>query len=308
MNRNKILLGVFGLLLIVFIWKQFFSSSESRNFREVLVELDTAQVTKINLVLKSSEKTLELKRTGSGWDATNGVINDEADANVVQGMLSSLASIKPKRLVAKSKDKWTQYEVGDSLGTKVQAYYGDNLITEFVVGKFNFQQTTRSMSTFVRLADEEDVYSVDGFLSSTFGQQFSNLRDKTFLNIDIENITSVKFNYSADSSFIMIKTGETWSVNDTPADSLSVQTFLNSVQNLTMREFDDSFNESDQLASYQVTFESNNMDAVAIRGFGQSENLVLHSSLNENAYFDPGGINVFEKLFVSQNNFFQDAD
>lgn len=307
MSRNKILLIVFGFLLLVFIWKQFFSSGETRNFREILVELDTAQVTKISILPQASEQSLDLKRTGTDWEVTNGAINDEADYNVVQGMLTSLVGIKPKRLVAKSEDKWTQYEVNDSLGTRVQVYSGDNLMTDFVVGKFNFQQTTRSMSTFVRLTEEEDVYSVEGFLSSTFGQQFPNLRDKTFLKINKDDLTTLKFNYPADSSFALLKQSGTWSVNGAPADSVAVQTFLNGIQNITMRDFNDSFN-TDELASYQVTLEGNNMDAVVIKGFGEPESLVLHSSVNDNAYFDQGTVDIFEKLFIAQNSLLPSVD
>lgn len=309
MNRNGILLIVFGLLFLVFVWNQFFSSSESRNFKEVLVELDTAQVTKISIIPKaSSAQNLDLIRIGSAWEVTDGVVKDEADNNLAKGMLSSLVSIKPKRLVAKSDKKWAQYEVNDSLGTKVKVYNGDQLLADFVVGKFNFQQATRSMSTFVRLTDEEEVYSVEGFLSSTFNQQFSNLRDKTLLSMNKEDLTSIKFNYPADSSFALTKVGDAWSLNGAPVDSVAMQTFLNALQNMTMSEFNDSFNVAGQLASYQITLEVNNMDALVIRGFGEAENLILHSSQNENAYFNKGNVDVFDKLFVSRDRFLVPTD
>ncbi len=172
-------------------------------------------------------------------------------------------------------------------------------MADFIVGKFNFQQNTRSMSTFVRLAEEEEVYSVEGFLSSTFNQSFSNLRDKTFLKFNTDDLTSVKFQYPADSSFTLIKIGDTWIVNEGVVDSTAVQTFFNSVQNVTPREFNDTFSASGAVASYQVAFEGNNMNTVTIKGFGTPDKLILHSSLNENAYFKNNATPVFEKLFIS---------
>ncbi len=303
MNRNKILLLIFGVLLIVFLWKQFFSEGESRNFKEILVELDTARVTKIQLLTKAnSGVAVDLVRTGDQWEVSNGTVKDDADQNSITGMLSSLVSLKPKRLVAKSEKKWSQYEVNDSLGTKVKVYAGEQELADLVVGKFNFQQNTRSMSTFVRLSDDEDVYSVEGFLSSTFNQEFSNLRDKTFLKTNKPDLTNLKFEYPGDSSFVLSKMGEQWSVDGLEADSLAVQTYLNGIQNITQRQFDDTFGVDGKVATYRLTVDGNNMNTIIIDGYGNADDLILHSSLNENAYFEKGNLQVFEQLFVSRTN------
>ena len=303
MNRNKILLLIFGVLLIVFLWKQFFSEGESRNFKEILVELDTARVTKIQLLTKAnSGVAVDLVRTGDQWEVSNGTVKDDADQNSITGMLSSLVSLKPKRLVAKSEKKWSQYEVNDSLGTKVKVYAGEQELADLVVGKFNFQQNTRSMSTFVRLSYDEDVYSVEGFLSSTFNQEFSNLRDKTFLKTNKPDLTNLKFEYPGDSSFVLSKMGEQWSVDGLEADSVAVQTYLNGIQNITQRQFDDTFGVDGKVATYRLTVDGNNMNTIIIDGYGNADDLILHSSMNENAYFEKGNLQVFEQLFVSRTN------
>ena len=307
MNRNSILLIVFVLLLAIFLGKRFLGGDDSRNFREVLVEVDTAAVTKIVLYTKANDhEAVELIKTSATWDVKSGNISDEADKGSIGGMLSSLVKITPKRLVAKSGDKWAQYEVNDSLGTQVKVYNGDKLLADVIIGKFNFQQATRSMSTFVRLGDDKDVYSVDGFLSSTFNQPFNGFRDKTFLETNKTDLASLKFDYPGDSSFVLSKIGEKWQVNETmTADSASVESFLNGLRSIRQRDFVDGFVSTGKSALYQLTVDGNNMSPIVVQGFQEGEGLVLHSSLNENAFFEEGGLNAFEKLFVPAGQFFE---
>ncbi len=306
MSRNKVLLIVFVILLVVFLGKRFFSTDTRRNFREILVELDTAQITKISLLAKAnSGATVDIMRTGNQWEVTDGTVIDEVDEGGIREMLSSMVSMKPKRLVAKTDDKWAQYEVNDSLGTKVTVYAGNDELSSFIIGKFNFQQATRSMSTFVRLANEDEVYSIEGFLSSTFNQQFSNLRDKTFLKTDKTDLTRLQFDYPGDSSFVLSKEAELWSVNGVATDSTAVQTYLNGIQNITQREFVDGFSADGKVSTYRLTIEGNNMNTIVVNGYATQEDIVLHSSLNDNAYFNKGTLQVFEKLFVSSTQFFK---
>ncbi len=101
MNRNRILLLVFGILLLVFLWNYFFSSNESRNFKETLVAVDTTQITRITLTPRESNgESFDITKTGSTWEVSDATVKDEADIGVVRGMLSSIVKITPKRLVA----------------------------------------------------------------------------------------------------------------------------------------------------------------------------------------------------------------
>ncbi len=304
MNRNTILLIVFAGLLAIFLGKKFLGSDGNRNFRDVLVSVDTASVTKIVLVSRANDhESVELSKTGLEWAVTDGNINDDADQNTVRGMLASLVKMPPKRLVAKSEDKWAQYEVNDSLGTQVKVYAGDELLADVMIGKFSFQQTNRSMSTFVRLSEDEEVYSVDGFLSSTFNQQFNSLRDKTFLKTEKSNLTSLRFNYPGDSSFVLAKAGDKWQVNNSPADSAAVEGYLNGIRTLNQREFADDFQREGKVVTYQLTVGGNNMNDIAVQGYMEGDDLILHSSLNENAFFKKGSLDVFDKVFVSPQKF-----
>ena len=300
MNRNMILLVVFVVLLLILLGKQFLGSDGNRNFREILVELDTASVTKVEVMARANDfDPVEFVKTGSQWEVTNGNVKDEADKGSLRGALASLSKITPKRLVAKSEDKWAQYEVNDSLGTRVKAFSGDKLLADLVIGKFNFQQTNRSMSTFVRLTEEDEVYAVEGFLSSTFNREFSGFRDKTFLKTDKENLVTLTFDYPGDSSFVLSKPADQWQLNGLAADSAAVQNYLNGIRTITPGKFMDEFSADGKIPMYRLTLDGNNMSVIIITAYQEADDLVLSSSLNENAYFTPEGLNIFDKLFVS---------
>ena len=310
MNKinNKILLGILLLLLLIFIGKRFLGSSGERNFRETLVAVDTSQVNKIVIKPRASDgENITLSKTGTSWEVARAEIKDEADINSIKSMLGNMVNMKPKRLVAKSEEKWAQYEVSDSLGTRVMAYAGDKMLTDFMLGKFNFQQASRTMSNFVRLSEEEEVYTVEGFLSS-FNQDFNNLRDRTFVTTTRENITSIRFTYPADSGFVLDNVASRWEIAGQPADSAAVAGYLSGLRNITKSEFADNFSPQGKVAVYQLTISGNNMQSLTVSAYQEGEEYVLNSNLNEGAYFNQGSLQIFDKLFVSKTSLLPPPD
>ncbi|MDN5210422.1 DUF4340 domain-containing protein [Fulvivirgaceae bacterium BMA12] len=308
--NNKILLAVLLVLLFIFLGKRFFGGSGERNFRDTLVAVDTAQVNKIVIYPRAAAEgdDINFTKTGTGWEVARAAVKDEANISSVKGMLGNMINMKPKRLVAKSSDKWAQYEVNDSLGTRVQAFANDELVADFVLGKFNFQQASRSMSNFVRLTEDEEVYSVDGFLSSSFNQEFNNFRDRTFVSLTPENITSVRFEYPADSAFALNKIESKWQIDGVQADSAAVSSYLSGLRNMTKSEFADDFAPEGKSVAYQLAISGDNMQSITVSAYLEADKYILHSTLNEGAFFDEGSLQIFDKLFVNKESLFPKDD
>lgn len=302
MNKNKLLIIVFGVLLLVYLGNKFLGPDNERNFKNVLVELDTASVSKLVIKARAnSGDPVTILKEGENWIVTRGNKSDNADVNSVKNMLSSLRKLEPQRLVANSEDKWAQYEVNDSLGTQVKVYQGEEVAADVVIGKFNFNQQARTAATFVRLTNEDEVYTVEGFLASTFNQEYNSFRNKTFITTTPENLTALKFDYAGDSSFVLDKVNEQWQLNGVVADSTSVAKYINGLRRMNQREFEDDFSPSEN-SVYTLTIAGNNMDAIIVKGYLKDDEIILNSSLNSGAYFKKGSLNVFEKLFVSSQS------
>lgn len=299
--NNKVLLIIVVILLAVFFGKKYLGNSGDRNFKDVLVAVDTASVNKIVVKGKMNEfAPITLSRTGSDWEVSDGKIKDNASPTILSGILSTLVSMKPIRLLTKDKAKWDVNQVSDSLGTKVQAYANDKLLADFVVGKFNYQQATRSMTTSVRLAGSDEVFTVYGFLSSTFNRKTDDFRDKLFVRTKPDDLTKVSFSYPGDSSFVLEKSANGWQVGGVLADSVSVHKYLSGLTNLSLRAFENGFEPATHAHPYQITIDGNNMSTVNITGYTADEGMVLNSSMNDDAYFKQGTFKPFDKLFVSK--------
>ncbi len=304
MNKsNKILLIILVVLLVVFMGNKYFGDSGSRNFKTTLVALDTAVVDKIVLIGKTNDyRPLTITRQGNNWQVSDDNLQDEADKTAVKGMLNELVNISPDRLLATSEDLWPENEVTDSLATRVQVFTGDKLQADFYVGKFNFQAASRKMSTSVRLAGDAEVYAVEGFLSSVFNRSVDDLRDKTFIKAETDNITSIAFTYPGDSSYTLNKALQGWAIAGKPTDSTVVKTYLNGLQSLRPRKFVNNFAVDGKTPAYSLNIALNDGTGITVSAYAGGDGMILHSSLNADAWFTDEGIKIYERLFVPQEH------
>jgi len=303
-KSNKILLVVFIVLGGVYLANKYWLSSGNRNFKTTLVALDTALVTKIEVISpENDKKPVVLTKQGMDWLAESGSIKDEADKSVVNGMLIKMVSMNPDRLLGSSKAQWDANQVSDSLATHVKVYANDDLLADFYVGKFNFQPTSRTMSTSVRLVGEEEVYAVEGYLAAMFNKAFDGFRDKTFIHTTPEDVESVQFIYPEDSSFTLSKTLSGWSVDGVEVDSLTVRNYIKGLSQVKFRKFRDDFAASSTSPLYSMVIATTNKDESVVSVYQDEQGMTIHSSQNDNAYFTDEGVKVFDKLLVPRAKF-----
>ena len=190
-STNIFLILLLLALVAAVVGTQFFGKDKQRSFRKDLVSIDTAKVTKMLLYPSSLEgKKLTFQRVNtSSWEVQ---VADSAAApaqnDMVKYMLGSLLSVKPKRMAAKSSDKWAEYQVDGDTGTRLKIMEGDKEKLDLHIGKFSMQQNPQrpgqemnpaqmrqqqqpKMSTFVRLEGDQETYAVDGMLSMTFNRK-----------------------------------------------------------------------------------------------------------------------------------------
>ena len=142
----------------------------------------------------------------------------------ISSLFAQLLAIIPKRLAARDESKWNELQV-DSTGSRVKVFEDSKLSLDLVIGRFSFQQP-RTMNTFVRLYNDKDVYEVDGFLDMTFNQGANIFRDGTVIKSDHNTWKQIQFTYPADSSFQLVKSGNSWLLNGKTTDSLKTANYL----------------------------------------------------------------------------------
>ncbi|MBI4649382.1 MAG: DUF4340 domain-containing protein [Bacteroidia bacterium] len=311
----KVLIAIFVVLLAIILISHFIKSKKGeRTFRSDLAEIDTSQVSSI-LIYPKAENFSEVKLTKAvtGWQIQHKGVLYNADKYSVNAMLSEFARLKPQRVAATSKEKWPEFQLTDTTGTRVKVLKNNDIVADLMIGKFSYQKPTNpwdrqgKMSTYVRLANEENVYSVEGFLSMTFNRSANEYINKAIINSNKDKWTKLAFTYPGDSSFIMTIQDSVWMVNGIVADSAKVINYFNKIAHLTSPEIMFDFKQPlVNVPEYAVRIEGNNITPIHVNVFPtDTVNIyAISSSMNPGIFFSGGKGDVFKRLFIGKDSFF----
>jgi len=302
--NNKLLISVFVILLVIVVLVELMDSRKGgRTFKSVLVEVVAEEITSIEIYPKAANGNLiKLFRENDRWKVESEGKKYNADQAIAGRMITELNSLKPKSVAATKKDNWGRFEVTDSLGTQVKLLKGSDVVADLVIGKFSYSEP-RNMTSYVRLADDNEVYGVDGMLGMSFNRNINSFRDRTVIKSNKNDWTKLSFSYPADSSFVLEKRGDKWMIGEMETDSALVEQYFTKIVNLT----DGSFAEQKPgvAPTHRLTIEGNNMmQKVEIIGYyTDPENFVLESNLNPDTFFN--NVETSKKVFVSALNLIQ---
>ena len=309
LNTKTLIIALVVLGAIVLVNKLYLSKKSESTFRAEFVKIDTGLVNKILIYPRAEQgKEIKLSKNGSVWEVEKEKKKVPADTNAIHGLLASFAEMKSISLAGEDKSSWKDLQVTDSAGTRIKIFTSDNQTYDMVVGKFGYNQQTRSGISYIRHADEEPVYAVDGFLSFSINQGFNTWRNKSFIHGNKDNWTSLTFSYP-DSSFTLTKQGASWTIDGTPTDSAKTEQYLAQVANMQSAGFVDNYLPGPP-AVYSLTINGNNIPApITAQAFpaDSTQKFILHSSQNPDAYFSEAQSSIVSRLFKGKQSFFAEA-
>ena len=303
-NSNKTLWIIFAILLVaVVLIFTTESTKKERSFKKDLVSIDTSAITSISIFPKSKPGTeVKLLKNDGVWKVFSENGNNYTVPNFkMKNLFGELIKIKPKRVAARSKSKWAEYEV-DSSATRVVVNESGNEVLNLIIGKFAFQQP-RSMSTFVRLMNDKDVYEVDGFLEMTFNKDAKSLRNETLIKSDRNSWNKISFVSNHSESFELLKVDDLWMIDGVATDSAKTATALSSLARISSADYIDDVNTA--LLPPQdskLVIELNDEAKIEVVGYKNDTKFIIQSSQNSENYFD--GNKVGEKVFLTKDSFF----
>ena len=308
--NNKVLLIVFVALGAVLVLTEFFHKKD-KNLKTDLADFNIEEVAKIKLHPQNQEKDIIITKKGDNkWYVTEGEKTYASDQEIVTNYLEELQKLKSQRLAAKSKEKWDKFNVTDSAATNIKLLdaKGKSLL-DLLIGKLSYKQAQNSYGrnnvqgiSYVRLANEKEVYAVDGFLPMSLNRSFDDWRNKTLTKLNKEDIKQISFVYP-DSSFTIEYKDSIWSTNKAQIDDKKVESFLSSLQNKKGYKFNNDFkNESSPV--YQLKLTGDNMSDIEINCYVIADNkFVIHSNQNTEANFESDDKGLVKQLFKSINYF-----
>ncbi|MCB2218905.1 MAG: DUF4340 domain-containing protein [Bacteroidetes bacterium] len=305
------------ILLVILVGIYFMTTltdKKDRTFQSQLVQIDTAEVTKIEILPKTGGgDEIRMTKTGDEWSLESNGKTYQPDESAINNILAELLRMRTERVAATDDSKWKELEVTDSTATRVKIYGGDELLSDLYLGKFSYTQAPQQnpyqrqqprMFTHIRPAGDEKVYVVEGFIKMSVQPNLDTYRAKTLAEVDPANVTSVSFNYP-DMSFTLTNDNNIWKINGEPVDSSSTVRYLGKFRKLTSNNFiDDVIPESGE-KPYVVTIEGNNFIPIELRAMpADSVNqYVITSSLIPDSKYSGSKGKLFERVFVQPDEF-----
>ncbi len=307
-----ILIGVYFLVKL--------TEHKDRTFRSEMVTIDTSEVSKMVITPKlgSQEKPVVFTKSGNSWKLESGDKTYKPDMASINNILSELVRMKSERVAATDNSKWAEFEVTDSTGTRIQLYNKNKIIADLYVGKFDYspqkgqqnpyQQNRGKMSTFVRPADDQEVYAVEGFIKMSIQANANAYRDKTLFAAGKDDLTKITFDYPENENFVLSKDNNKWLLNGQPTDSAKTVKYLNKLTKVTSSNFIDDVQPLTSSPAFTIKLEGNNIAPTEIMAYPADSinKFVVTSSLVPDAKYSGSKSGLFERIFPKKDDFFAD--
>lgn len=299
--NNKRLGLIFAALLGLYLLSKLFGRDRERSFDPNIVQIDTSVISQVTIYPAQGQPAFNLDRAGSGWQVSSGGNNYTATSSSINALLTGISEIKADRIVSKNPEKLVDYGLDDLARTRIEVKGGSGALGDIEVGRFNYNQTTRSGISYLKLGGQPEVYSVDGFLSMTLNQAMDNYRNKRVLQTTKADLTRVTCRYG-NQTFIYGKGEEGWSdENNNAVDSTKVDRYLNTLASVSGNEFANQASmRGPEIA--ELVVEGNNMAGpVQIQCFASqdtSHHFIISSSLNAEGQFFSDSSGIYKRLFA----------
>lgn len=295
LDNKKLIIILLALVTLLVLARVFRTPGLESNQRNTLLKTDTATVTAIHIYPASEgHKEIRLIRNDRTWTIQRYGQVAATEPAAISNMLNSIVTLRVERMISRKKEKRNDYHVGDTTGTHVIIYAGNEVQSDWWVGK------TESGAAYARLDDEDEIYVINSYLAGTFTRSFNDWRDKTFVKAEPDSITSLTIQYPADSGFVAKKENGAWMIGQEHADSVKVENYLNKFRYNYLTVFVDNFTPP-ATADVTITAEKGATPAFTIKAWKKPEGdqWVLHSTQNPEVYFSSENSNIIRDLFIS---------
>ena len=298
--NNKWLAIILGALIVLYIFTKLGNKRSDTSFNPNIILVDTSAINKIFISPKSGD-AFTMNKNGENWqlDLNNKIIT--ADRSSITSFFGNILKLKADRVVTKNKERWSEYEVEGDNSTKIELFNNNDKQIGLIIGRFNFDQMTRSATSFIRLDDENEVYAIDGFASMSLSSDASAFRNKEIVNVNQQDLTGFVLNGPGGTKSLRFD-GVNWITSTGIApDTNLIKSYLGSVSNVSGQQFDDEFNAQNNPPDYQLIVEGNNMPAPVevncFRSQKEGQSFVLQSSVNPESYFSSDSTGIYSRIF-----------
>lgn len=179
-KKEYIILGIVIAALAAYL--VFHNTDRTHYELPVIPEIQDFDISYIKIT--KGPETVELKQKDDHW-----LIYPEkypADEQKIDPMVDAIKTLTVTAMVSEA-ESYHRYELDSENKIRVRAGSDDNILRTFDIGK----AAPSHRHTFVKLPDDKRVYHARGNFSSDFDQTKAQLRDKTVLSVDRNQVQQV---------------------------------------------------------------------------------------------------------------------
>lgn len=310
--NNKLLLALLVIFGVILYFAVSTDKSDS-SFRDEIVNIDTANVTRIR-VETAKKDTFELVKDSGEWMLKTGKTRSEADGQKIEALLAKMSPLKPIRVAGKSKKSWEKFGVNDK-AEKIEFMQGDKVLASLYLGKINYeapksgQQNPYSrgmqgtMIGYARTNGDDAVYVVDGYLKLSYTGDANSFKKKIVIKTNNKSIDKVTVK-SGDTKYALQKSGTAWNIDSQPADSATAVKYINSISHLSGYSFleKEAVKGIEPVSSIEVQTDDNN--TIVVKAYPvDSVTVALVSTQNNGNIIMDKNHKIFDKLFKNKTDF-----
>jgi len=208
-------------------------NNASREPDTVLKGFSSANAGRITLTAPPADVTV-LQRIDAGWQVSTAGQDTvyAADSSAVQKLLSNLAALKTGTVVSRNSKRHALYEVSPETGLLIEV--ADNAkrpLASLLIGK----NGPNIFSTYVRAADSDAVYLVDGILKDKVSKTLNEWRDKNIFALEPGAIHA--YTVAGDTRLNLQKSSGEWQAGDVEVSAEAVGRLLESFATLGAVDF-----------------------------------------------------------------------
>ncbi len=299
-----VLLGIYGIAKYVNTKR-----GENTFHTSIIPKIDTNKVNTIYIYPKLTKgKPIRFDLKGKNWIVSQNSISSRAEQKSERYVIQLIEAITPDHLATNDPAQWKDYDVTDSAGTRVVLLNDKDTLIDLLVGRFSYNNQLRKALSCVRLHGQNEVYSVDGFLTMNMANDFASWRDRTLITDELASWSKLTFTYPVDSGFVVSKdAGGNWQVNNGIPDSAAVRNLLLKLSQQNYGVFVDGFDTNSYKSVYQLKIEGDKMNAIILKAYSTdtAHGCIITSSINPGAYMSGKKDGMFNNTFLSKSAFFR---
>jgi Domain of unknown function (DUF4340) len=318
LTNTQLLLILLALLAVFGIFRYISIKKGENTFQTNIVpKIDSVRLNGIIIYPRKTKGSSNLPyvfaKKGKDWYVSQGDVTSRAEPRSSNYLIKLIEEISPDRLGSNDPKDWKQYNVNDSLGTRVVFFYDKDTALDLVVGRFSYIPEKKQAISYVRLWGHTEVYAVDGFLTMNITEDFNAWRDKKAMPGTYASWTKLTFSYPSDSGFVIHRdSGDRWIFgNGALPDSATSVKVIQDISNQNYGSFINKFDTTGKQPLFTLRIEGSDFSSALIEAYlADSTNVyAIHSSVNPGAFFSGGkGNGMFSKVFPGKSAFNKKAE